>query len=178
MPIQNSRKTKFSNSILLYITFLLLWLVWSCVAAGICYVVIVSTTNPPQNFWSQSYTSTIILELVVAAVISYLNVHNKKKTRKKADDFDEHKGAFNEKEQGKKDNLLLYFIRSFFLVLVLLGIFDFSYLSHLLPDPELNSRVVIMSICCGILIAFIFTLLWFRRMMQKKQKKLAHLEQL
>jgi hypothetical protein len=139
---------------------------------GNVYVVIVTITNPPQYFWSQSYSSTIILEISVAFVLSFLNVYNKKKAlRKRNEIIDQKEELSNESAPEKKNNPLLYFIQSFLFISAFLGFFDFCNLAFLAPDHNVNIPVIRQSALIGSVIALVCSIIFYGNIIDGKLTK-------
>ena len=171
MLFRHILKNSKTDSALLLITFLFFWLVWSAVAMAIVYVIIVSITDPPVEFWSPSYSTTIFMELLVALIISFLNVR-----RMKADQLKRKGNIDGKKEEAPKgnrpvkiNNPLLYFVRSFLFILGFFGLLDFGYLTYLSPDHKILPSVIAQSALVGSIIALLFSIIWFRQKLKQKR---------
>lgn len=171
MPLMNISKFGNVKPVNVFGFFFIWW--------GICvisiptaYMIIISIINPPPDFLLQPYWSTIVLEVLMAVVISFLNVRNKKSSPSNMKrNISANKKAAKEDKVLKERNLLAYFTRSFLLILGVFGLFDFAYLTYLSPSGQkVMPYTMMQSAVYGGLIGLLFTIIRFRGLRRKRRK--------
>lgn len=135
---------------LLIVFYFLLWVVFFVLSTTVIYAFGAFIQKPGQDFgfqpygFARPYLHAVILEIIVALMISFLNVRNEMKNREKpaGNDFEDAMEAQKNTHRTQPKYLSQYFVRNFIVFMALFGAFNFGCLTDF--DGKMISKAILM----------------------------------